>query len=527
MLMQSSFLDSIEPTLFHESDHGKQPLIYDWFPATEKRQMCCKCDEDCYNCRRKVVLVTEGKQNADFSCPLNFTSSQHSTVSTMSERTAPNFVYRRRKLQGNSVAMFSAHDPVNTKRSDDCLSVISSNALSLATKEQHVSQVDDVSEAIGTPVRPPVTSHDEPSHLRSDSVQEEHVSDGAAKGSKHKNIEVDSINDSCSSSKSNIELVSASKKTEVDDAGECSSSSVIALEVMDKDLSEKDLCISILKSEGLLERFQPTHNCTSTKGTDSSNSRCFRLCKICKFSETTLQMLICDNCEEAFHMSCCNPRVKEIPTDEWFCHLCSKKKHKILKEAAIRKSSNIITVVERYSNASSKGEFSPVELMLRDTEPYTTGVRIGKGFQADVPDWSGPINNDVDIMGETLELDPSESTNLHELNSKTRSKLCTIGNWLQCRQVIEGLGEGVDGTICGKWRRAPLFEVQTDDWECFCSVHWDPTHADCAVPQELETDQILKQLKYIEMLRPRLAVAAKRRKLDSICTGGSQDKDVT
>lgn len=31
--------------------------------------------------------------------------------------------------------------------------------------------------------------------------------------------------------------------------------------------------------------------------------------------------------------------------------------------------------------------------------------------------------------------------------------------------------------------RAPLFEVQTDDWDCSCAVVWDPIHADCAVPQ--------------------------------------------
>ncbi|XVF06188.1 hypothetical protein REPUB_Repub06bG0025900 [Reevesia pubescens] len=30
---------------------------------------------------------------------------------------------------------------------------------------------------------------------------------------------------------------------------------------------------------------------------------------------------------------------------------------------------------------------------------------------------------------------------------------------------------------------APIFEVQTDDWECFCSVQWDPSHADCSVSQ--------------------------------------------
>ncbi|KAK7356581.1 hypothetical protein VNO80_15856 [Phaseolus coccineus] len=44
-----------------------------------------------------------------------------------------------------------------------------------------------------------------------------------------------------------------------------------------------------------------------------------------------------------------------------------------------------------------------------------------------------------------------------------------------------------------------FFEVQTDVCECFCAIHWDPSHADCAVPQ-LETDQVLQQLKYAEVV---------------------------
>lgn len=36
------------------------------------------------------------------------------------------------------------------------------------------------------------------------------------------------------------------------------------------------------------------------------------------------------------------------------------------------------------------------------------------------------------------------------MNKPTR--LSSIGNWLQCR-VIDGVGEGIDGTVCGKWRR--------------------------------------------------------------------------
>ncbi|CBI20787.3 unnamed protein product, partial [Vitis vinifera] len=76
-----------------------------------------------------------------------------------------------------------------------------------------------------------------------------------------------------------------------------------------------------------------------------------------------------------------------------------------------------------------------------------------------------------------------------------------MANWLQCREVLhDGSRKWFRGTICGKWRRAPLFEIQTDDWDCSCSVRWDPTHSDCAVPQELGTDQVLAHLKSLELV---------------------------
>ncbi|KDO61902.1 uncharacterized protein LOC102629457 isoform X2 [Citrus sinensis] len=456
------------------------------------------------------------EQNADTLCPLNFDrNSQHSTVSTMSGSTAPTLVYQRRKLRGNSVPIFSTQDPVNTKRSDDCLSVVSFDAVSVPMEEQHAVSLAEVgTEAVGTPILPPIISQSEPRLLRSDSVQEQVVSDKLSKNIRHKMVEIDSINDSCSSSKSNMELLSASKKTEVDETGECSSSSAVMLETTGKDLSAKDLCISILRNEGMLERFWPTQIRSSANDVDSGtgcSGICSRSCKICGRSETALKLLLCDDCEEAFHVTCYTPRIKIVPSDEWFCHLCLKKKHKTLKATA-RKSPNIISEKGRGRNASAKGEPSPIELMLTSTVPYTTSVRVGKGFQADIPDWLAPTNNDGYALGEPLELDTSECPSLHDLNSYNLSNLSSIGNWLQCKQVLEGTGDGVDGTSCGKWRRAPLFEVQTDDWECFCAVQWDPTHADCAVPQELETDEVSKQLKYLEMLRLRLD--AKRRKFD-------------
>lgn len=285
----------------------------------------------------------------------------------------------------------------------------------------------------------------------------------------------------CSSSKSNMEIDSGSLKHQTDDVGECSSSVVL------KDFQETDSCIAFLGHHiGKLKG-----NCFN-KVIDLEKGEkgiCdFKACKVCERSTLTLKMLICDLCEEAFHMSCCSPTVKKVPNGDWFCHFCSRKKVRIMKETS-------------FGNLS-KGYFGPIARMLRDVDNYKSDVRIGKDFQVDVPDWSGPTNDQLDDYSEPLEVSPSECANYQNWDSSKISRLSSIGNWLQCREIVDR----DNGTVCGKWRRAPLFEVQSDDWECFRSVLWDPTHADCAVPQELDTDQVLKQLKYIEMLRPRLSI---------------------
>ena len=92
--------------------------------------------------------------------------------------------------------------------------------------------------------------------------------------------------------------------------------------------SGKDFCISILRSQGLLQRVSAQQH--HAPADDSCANCCSRKCKVCNNSETTLNMLICDNCEDAFHASCCYPRIKKIPIDEWFCYSCLKKKRKLL-----------------------------------------------------------------------------------------------------------------------------------------------------------------------------------------------------
>lgn len=398
MLIQSSIPSSIEAALFFVSDHGKQVILCDSMPGTEPSQMCPKCNDQSHDGCRKIDLITEEKRNVDSSCSLGFPSStQLSTVTTMQESYPHNLVYKRRKVGGNSAAILSEQVPEITRRSGDCFSVVSSDAPLVATKDQNFGpQVEHETQVAQASVLSPHLCNKEPHNPKSEFVHGysagEALGNKAPKSSVQRILEVDSVNDSCSSSKSNMEHVLSSMKTEIDETGECSSSSATVKEDMQEHLSERDFCISILRSNGLIGDWETRISASDENVKTSNGDKCCRPCKICGNSEITTVLLICDHCDEAFHLSCCNPRVKQIPIDEWFCHSCLKKRCKILKETVNRKSPHITSGVK---NVSHRGESNPIMLMLRDAEPYTTGVRVGKGFQAEVPDWSGPINRCV------------------------------------------------------------------------------------------------------------------------------------
>ena len=164
--------------------------------------------------------------------------------------------------------------------------------------------------------------------------------------------------------------VSVISKIDFSDDIEYPSLDVCDFESSGENHSTKHASISTMRSRELLGVLGISGNSSSTQP-----------CKLCGHSENILNMLICDNCEEAFHSSCCNPRIKMMPIDEWFCHYCSKLKSKVSLEAMFLKSHCIS--LER---ATSK-----FNTMLRYPEKHTSRVRIGRAFQVEVPDWSGPI----------------------------------------------------------------------------------------------------------------------------------------
>ncbi|EPS72079.1 hypothetical protein M569_02681, partial [Genlisea aurea] len=277
------------------------------------------------------------------------------------------------------------------------------------------------------------------------------------------------------SSRSDSKHSAASLKVIVDDGGECSSSGA----GKSLEMSEKDICIAILKNQGMLDEACRVNERASSGTTEtSSDYYCWKSCKICDRRDSTKNMLICDTCDDAFHRSCCTPRIKILPVGEWLCNSCLKLKRMELKHKCTSNGENGVI-----DPTASDTELSSLRYMLWDTEPYMSNVRIGDKYQADVPVWHGPDNEVYDPPGVPLDIDPSDFINSQETDSFQPVKLNSIGNWIQCHESIDCPGEGSDRVICGKWRRAPLFEVQTDNWECFRCILWDPSHADCAVPQ--------------------------------------------
>ncbi|KAL0323307.1 UNVERIFIED_CONTAM: Lysine-specific demethylase 5C [Sesamum angustifolium] len=48
-------------------------------------------------------------------------------------------------------------------------------------------------------------------------------------------------------------------------------------------------------------------------------------CQRCKLKADGRNCLVCDSCEEMYHISCIEPPVKEIPTRSWYCAKCTAK----------------------------------------------------------------------------------------------------------------------------------------------------------------------------------------------------------
>lgn len=345
-------------------------------------QMCPNCAEDPPGDCSQTVSVMEEKRNPNGLCSFSgLKSAKESFLGTVYETCVPTLVYKRKNRRGRSENIVLDKTSKVMRKVGDCDSTICSNAPSIAERG-----------APGAAVVPSVGFNVQPTCANSqDHVPNEKPIDAP------KIVDVDSVNDSCSS-RSNAEPVSVPLMTRTEDTGECSSSSVFAREAHeDTPMSEKDICILILQREGLLWKAKSSASCPVDDGNNISTVNSYRdgslKCRACCRSETARKMIICDSCDGAFHLSCCNSRRREFKdNDEWFCTSCLAQKRVLVGQTgSVMRLTRLGSEADRSILTPAEEKSSLISFMLRDSGPYQSNVRVGKGFQADVPNWTGPV----------------------------------------------------------------------------------------------------------------------------------------
>lgn len=370
MLLQSSIPSSVEAALSFTSDHGKRDLTFEWVNA-ETRQCCIICNE----------LSQDG--------------SELLTASTTFETSGSSYICKRRKLLKNSVLIFPLEGEVNevpvfpAKNSPSDIQV--EDTIDDGTGAPSLSAEKSVLEFNGGNAS--VLN----SHKFSKSpfpCSEVKFSIKPDVNTKSKSVSfVKDLRSDCSLREPDIQVGSVIKTNEANHITESLNHDIQGSKVSNEELFLKDLCISVVRSNGLLERVCPKRSCASTDVLGIGSDRGYtQSCKQCSLSENILNMLLCDQCEEAFHVSCCKPRLRMLPIDEWFCHSCSKMNCNPSNKNLFSKS-----CITRSYTALRFG-LGPIAHMLKHAKSYTSKVRIGEDFQAKVPDWCDQISKYVMLV---------------------------------------------------------------------------------------------------------------------------------
>jgi len=74
------------------------------------------------------------------------------------------------------------------------------------------------------------------------------------------------------------------------------------------------------------------------------------ICQKCGDFNHADSMLICDGCDNGWHMHCLNPKLSEIPKGKWYCPFCNETPKDRLKRLELMEEENKRLVKEKKVN---------------------------------------------------------------------------------------------------------------------------------------------------------------------------------
>ena len=93
-------------------------------------------------------------------------------------------------------------------------------------------------------------------------------------------------------------------------------------------------------------------------------------------------MLLCDRCDNAYHMYCLKPKLKSIPQGDWFCPECKPKERVRSPKKKVRKSFSFHEVesdeeeeVNSKKKANNKSKKRIIESDEESTDNTTNNVQ--------------------------------------------------------------------------------------------------------------------------------------------------------
>lgn len=176
---------------------------------------------------------------------------------------------------------------------------------------------------------------------------------------------------------SNNSGISSDGQLSLEDNSECSSSNMNGKSFANCS-DVRDICIYVLRTHGLLLNIKEETNRRINNSQDELRPV---KCKSCAAIGHSTKMLICDNCEGPFHLKCSGMLSRKVYPEEWYCHPCSRNKRKEARQKVSLRSGKWIKRSEQHR----RDNFSK----------YTSSIRIGEAFQAEVQEWFGPIHEYV------------------------------------------------------------------------------------------------------------------------------------